>query len=89
LIFSTNVVGNTSNVTNNSDKDYRNVHIRIHVKYLFFFPDVKKKLEFSQQISNQSSNIFREYPSSGGRIVPRGQILTKLKSQLSQLCERA
>jgi hypothetical protein len=32
------------------------------------------KLEFSQQISKQSSNIiFRENPSSGGRIVPRGQ----------------
>jgi len=53
------------------------------------------KLKFSQQIFEKYSNVkFHENPSSGSRVVPRGQIdgrtdMTKLIVVFSQFCERA
>ena len=51
-----------------------------------------KKLEFSRQIFEKYSNIkFHKNPSSGSRVVPRGQTdrQDEANSHFSQFCERA
>jgi hypothetical protein len=46
------------------------MYIDLHVKCFYSCP-ILKKLQFSQQIFEKSSNIkFHENPSSGSRVVP-------------------
>ena len=66
------------------------IYIRIHVMYPLFLSDFK--LEFSVHVFEEYSNIkFHENPSSGSRVVPRGQTdrRDEAKSLYTQFGERA
>ena len=50
------------------------MYIGLHVKYSYSWRIIIQ-LEFSRRILEKSSNIkFHETPSSGSRVIPRGQI---------------
>jgi hypothetical protein len=52
-----------------------------------YYGRILMKLEVSRQIFEKSSNLkFHKNPSSGSRVVPRGQ--TDMKLTVSQFCER-
>jgi hypothetical protein len=88
LIFSTNVVWNTSHSKKNWARYNNKIYIGLHVKYLCSC-QTSIKLEFSWQIFRKCSNIKRhENPTTGSRVVLYGRSDTWIERRTDRQTER-